>query len=451
MLVSWLLSHHHEEPTAINGLKYLGKHMATGEGCFLMLRHGALEAVLKIHEFYQNQPPVQLLVIKVLRQLLDCNYTRTLVVSKAAVLSACFAIAHHHMNSPPHLEIAVHCIAQTARSEVCRREILRQNILPYMLNFCKRFSKSAKILRPALMLLLRVCTDQARLEHVCALHGVNTAIQCIRRHPSNALIVSPAILFLARAGQNHPPSMELLLQKNAAALVVEALKLVYSDAPIQLEGLKLLQIIAKTSQGWKQISAVHAGWQSICQGTNPGDALVHSLPGAFQNPGWAIGDTPFLPLLDRQKIAASKLGQSSLQTEPSAAWTPLSLREFMGLSVTGQVLSINTEQPRVFFELVSTLDMLPLSGEEREAWFQRVHAYEQESEVKIEDMVKTVQEMRRREALKKKMELKGLNVGAYSDEVLGTVKEVYVNGVRITSEYLQTRDADVEETLQGIA
>jgi hypothetical protein len=71
--------------------------------------------------------------------------------------------------------------------------------------------------------------------------------------------------------------------------------------------------------------------------------------------------------------------------------------------------------------------------------------------VKIEDMVKTVQEMRRREALKKKMELRGLNVGAYSDEVLGTVKEVYVNGVRITSEYLQTRDADVEETLQGIA
>jgi hypothetical protein len=62
----------------------------------------------------------------------------------------------------------------------------------------------------------------------------------------------------------------------------------YSDASIQLEGLKLLQIIAKTSQGWKQISAVNAGWQSICQGTLAGDALVHSLPGEFQNPGMCV-------------------------------------------------------------------------------------------------------------------------------------------------------------------
>lgn len=50
-------------------------------------------------------------------------------------------------------------------------------------------------------------------------------------------------------------------------------------------GLKLLQTISRTSEGWKQISAVHAGWQSITAGTVRGDALVHDLPGEFNNPG----------------------------------------------------------------------------------------------------------------------------------------------------------------------
>lgn len=66
-------------------------------------------------------------------------------------------------------------------------------------------------------------------------------------------------------------------------------------------GLKLLQIISKTSQGWQQISAVHAGWQSIVAGTIQGDALVHDLPGEFNNPGehprylcddWAVSNDP---------------------------------------------------------------------------------------------------------------------------------------------------------------
>ena len=73
-----------------------------------------------------------------------------------------------------------------------------------------------------------------------------------------------------------------------------------------------------------------------------------------------------------------------------------------------QTLAINTEHHNVHFELLSTLDMLPRSGENRELWFQRVHAYEVENEVKIEDMVATVQEMRRREAVHKKMAMKGI-------------------------------------------
>lgn len=93
--------------------------------------------------------------------------------------------------------------------------------------------------------------------------------------------------------------------------------------------------------------------------------------------------------------------------------------------------------------------MLPKPGEPRELWFQRVHAYEVENEVKIEDMVGTVQEMRRRDAVHKKMAVKGIAMGE-NDEILGTVKEVYVNGEKITGEILMANDADVEETLHGI-
>lgn len=70
--------------------------------------------------------------------------------------------------------------------------------------------------------------------------------------------------------------------------------------------------------------------------------------------------------------------------------------------------------------------------------------------MKIEDMVGTVQEMRRREAVHKKMAAKGIAMSEYSDEILGTVKEVFVNGEKVTGEILQAADADVEETLQGI-
>lgn len=157
-----------------------------------------------------------------------------------------------------------------------------------------------------------------------------------------------------------------------------------------------------------------------------------------------------MPLLDRQKLVAAKLAQSGIKAETKAAWTPSSLREYMGLSMAGQTLAINTEHHNVYYELLCTLDMLPKPGEERELWFQRVHAYETESEVKIDDMVGTVQEMRRREAVHKKMAAKGIAMNAFSDEILGTVKEVYVNGELVTGELLAAADADIDEALDGI-
>lgn len=236
MLVAWLQQHVHEEPTTLNGLKFLRKHLNTGEGCFLMQRHGVMQAITKIQDFYHNQPPIQLLVITILQQLLDCNYTRAAIIAHADVVRMSFAIAHYHMNSPSHLEPACKCLTQCARSEAGRVAILELNVVPYMINFCRKYSKNASIVRSTLMLFLWVTTDQARLEYICSVHGVNTAIQCLKRHQDNTHVISPAILFLSRAALNHPESMALILKKNAAALVIKALKIVFNDEALQLAG-----------------------------------------------------------------------------------------------------------------------------------------------------------------------------------------------------------------------
>lgn len=250
MLVAWLQQHVHEEPTTLSGLRFLLKHLSTGEGCFLMHRHGVLQAIIKIHEFYRNQPPIQLLVVSVLQQLLDCNYTRSAIIAHVSVLHMSFSIAHLYMNSASHVEAACKCITQCARSEVGRVAIIENTIVPYMITFCQRFSRNASIIRSTLMVFLWVTTDQARLEYICKVHGVNTAIQSLKRHCDNTKVISPAILFLSRAALNHPDSMALILRKNAAALVIEALKIVYGDEALQLAGklsVLTMKVIARHS------------------------------------------------------------------------------------------------------------------------------------------------------------------------------------------------------------
>ena len=252
------------------------------------------------------------------------------------------------------------------------------------------------------------------------------------------------LVFLFHAAKHRPSSMEIILKMRAAELVIGAMTLMHDQAEIQLEGLKLLQLISKTSLGWQQISSVDAGWQTICQGTIKGDALVHQLPGSFHNPGWSIGDTPYLPQLERLKLQANRNAATSLQSGPKATWTPFSLREFMGLSLTGQKLRINVEYHDLYFEMLSTVDMLPKLDEEREAWFQRLRQYEKENEVRIEEMVMTMQEMRRRESLQ------ALNNQGVKGDGRGTVKPVYVKGELINTESMQAKDVAIDEALEGI-
>ena len=185
--------------------------------------------------------------------------------------------------------------------------------------------------------------------------------------------------------------------------------------------------------------------KSITQGAPEGDALIHSLAGDFNNPGWCLGETPYLPMIDRQKLLAIQLGKSSIQPQPKAAWTSFSLREYMGLSTKGKTLAINTEEHDIYFELVSSLDLLPNESEEREDWFKRLVQFEAENSVKIDDMVRTIQEMRRRE--QQDMELAKAGIANREGDLVASVKPVFVLGTRITSDYLEKSDVGIAEIL----
>jgi hypothetical protein len=109
------------------------------------------------------------------------------------------------------------------------------------------------------------------------------------------------------------------------------------------------------------------------------------------------------------------------------------------------------EYNEAHFELLRTLDLLPKNpDEDRGVWFNRVAAYEKENELRIEDMVKAVLDMKKKD--EKRMEREEMvRKGVLSEDETGgnlggeKVKPVYVNGQRITMQAMAENDAAADE------
>ena len=103
----------------------------------------------------------------------------------------------------------------------------------------------------------------------------------------------------------------------------------------------------------------------------------------------------------------------------------------MGISMKESKLAVNTEYHDTYFELLSTLELLPYSGEEKEYWFIRVKEYERNSNIMIDEMVHTMIELKYKEIQDAKArELAKLN----PPEDLA--KDIFVLGQQITSKML---------------
>ncbi len=457
MLVSWLNKHMKEEPTMLEGLAYVHHHLLAGDGCVLLHRHNLLDVVFKICKAYPQHFQMQLWIVRVLQQLLDCNFTRDAVLTKhgSDLLLIAHTTAHRFMHSAAHVEAASRCILQCSRVSTCAQIIFQQQILRYMLLYCKQYIRHVSILRSTISLCYWLASEHHSALTLYKYKILQFAVRCMRQHQRERSILAPAISLLARLAEVLPEAMETLLKLQVASLVVRAMQVVLNDSEVTLIALKLLQSISRTSEGFEQLNQINNAWQTIAQGTLLGDGLVHRLPGAFQNPGWALGDTPYLPELDRQKLAArDQIANNSLQAAPKKDWTSFSLRQYMGLPMGGKKLAINTEYHELYYELIVILDLLPVANEEKEAWFRRLHEFEQENNLQIQEMVLTVQEIRRRDAQNKQMQqdylcqkAKGGEATGFGD-FQGIAKPLFVNGVQITSQSLEEADRDVQEALQ---
>ena len=447
MLVSWVYKHLDEELTLKQGLEYMKKHVETGEGCVLLHRHDIMMCLIKVYDENKDKSHIALYVVAILRKLLDCNFTRDSIINSdgtgydaVSALRISFAIIHTYMKSYSHVEEGLKCVMQCSRSEICRKDIIDRRIIVYLNEIARKYSKYPEVLRCILRTFNWTANIKERLMYLCDIGALCTVLQCMKRHINNKLVVSPGMQFLARSSKTYPKAANYMLRNKTVEVIVGAIKALYADEVLQVEALKLLQMMSRTTEGWKQISSIKGGWQAILQGTAQGNALVHDLPGSLNNPGWAIGDTPNLPVVDRAKLEVTKASASITRAPPKAAWTVLSFKEYTGKSMKSQSLAINKEYDEEYFKLLKTLDMLPRPGEEMEYYFMRIDEYEKENDISMEEMTNTIIEMKRAAELKAKKD-------ALSVETGEVIKPIYFMGKKYNAEELAENDQNVVEEL----
>lgn len=100
MLVQWIARHTKEEPTMIDGLEFVLHHLNTGEGCVLLYRHQVLETVNQVANQYPGHVVIQQHIACIMKQLLDCNFTRDHALNALYqdIVPLAIGIAHRFMN-----------------------------------------------------------------------------------------------------------------------------------------------------------------------------------------------------------------------------------------------------------------------------------------------------------------------------------------------------------------
>ena len=159
-------------------------------------------------------------------------------------------------------------------------------------------------------------------------------------------------------------------------------------------------------------------------------------------------------------MAASEAQSGSSVSEMKSTWTPLALKQYMGVSLKEQRLKINNLYHDTYFSVLSSLDLLPLPGEEsvrhtcihtssyhpsltpaslpQVHWFKRLADYENLMDLKLEDMTNTVIDMKDKEELDAAERERELAEREY-------IKPVIVAGQVITTKLLAEKDLDLTE------
>jgi hypothetical protein len=446
MIISFTQKFSSEVEPVLKGLRLIVKLVQSGEGCLQCCRHEAPTMLMKVFSQHIQHDEITLLLVQIWQKLLECNFTRDELIEDSDILKAVFSIVLRRMRSELHVRAAMACMLQCARSEACREHILENNYLRYYTLLCKNFSRNVDIVRNVIRSFNWVATTNQRLVILFESDCIDTVLRCMQRHPSHSEVLAPAMFVLTRVSNVHPPAAMFIIRRKAVPLVINTLRALYSNDFLQLEGLKMLRVLSRFKEGWDQISETKGGWQTITQGVAQGDALVHDLPGPLNNPGWTIGETPFLTQMEKQQIEIAKQNakaNAENKVTLKGAWTTHSLRQYMGLDMRGSSLSINTADHEVYFEVVSTLDLLPRPREEKEDWFKRLFQYEKENDIQIKDMVGAIISMRKNKVREQEQQEEG---DEFAEEY---IKPIYIAGRRYDQKEFEQSDVDLVQVLTG--
>lgn len=107
MLTSWIHKNISDELNTLRGMELLLSHASTGEGCVHIYRHNGIRCLTEAHHHYPSVTPLQLSCLKLLCQLLECNFTRPPLLSTPELMLIAFNIGHRHLHQPEMVELSV--------------------------------------------------------------------------------------------------------------------------------------------------------------------------------------------------------------------------------------------------------------------------------------------------------------------------------------------------------
>ena len=435
MLVAWVKKHAGaEEHSLTAALIYLLTHAHTGPACRAISKHLSVAYLRRLIALFPSNERIALLVASLLRRLLDCNLTRDELVASPEPVRLCRELLAA-LDGRALVEQVLPALHMCCFSQTCRREMLAPEYYALLKGCTQRHSSSAVVVRAALKCLNGMCAREADLEALYRLGAVGLCLKCMSRHRGAAQVVLPGMQFLCRASSAIPEAIAYLLSKRAVPLLLRALQLLAGDDGVLLQGLRLVRVLSQTQQGAAQIEAVPGGWQTLGYGSELGNDLVHDLQGHFQNRGWSVGESGFVPVREEQALRDAAI--AGARARSGVQWSQRTLAEYMKTDAGTQRLAINREYEAVQFEMLSSLDLLPAPREAREDWFIRLRRFEAEGGAQVDALVRAMLDIRRREA-----------AGGPAEQAEPV--PIFVRGERVTAETLDMQDVSAEDRLRGV-
>lgn len=431
------------------------------------------------------------------------------------VASTTFTIYHSNMNNVQIIESSFKCLMNISRNPSFHPEIMERNYLGYMLETLKKHMKNANLIHCVLRMSLWISVDNPdQLNYqINSLNIISFIYSCLNYHKSNPYVVTPALFWLYTSSISNPQAVTIILKKEFIKLFIKILGIIYDDLECQLILFKLLQYLSKTSEGFQQIDDIKGAWILISQNTKFGDIIFHNdIPKEYKelyeeqkkkaleeklrqeeekskkngldkkkreeevhrrvslslfdknqsdfslyNTGWTLAETQNFSQMDKNKHQALRNEETSLTRHQALLntstinWNSESLSDFMGVNKGTKRLAINKEYSIIFFEVVVSLNLLPIEKEDRDQWFVRIKKYEEENEVRIDEMVQTIQEIKNREKYQKLLEKSNKKKTASGEIIsLGTLKDLYVNGEKMSVDKMVAADVEIKEALKDI-